>query len=171
MKKTKNYLNRNFKKERSDDLLPIKKRSELMSKIRSRDTKFEKDFIAKLKKATHKKFQVNVASMKGKPDIVFQKNGVCIFLDSDFWHGWQYPRWKHLLKNDFWREKIENNRKRDRKTTIYLRKNNWIVLRFWGHEIRKNPKQTIPKIKKQLLGQKAKFKELFDSALAKSMKN
>ncbi|MFH1145643.1 MAG: very short patch repair endonuclease [bacterium] len=143
----KNYLNRNFKKERSDDLLPTKKRSELMSKIRSRDTKFEKEFIAALRKATRKKFQTNVASIKGKPDIVFQKDKICIFLDSNFWHGWYYPRWKHLLKNDFWREKIENNRKRDRKTTVYLRKNSWSVLRYWEHQI-KNPDKSIRKILK-----------------------
>lgn len=147
MKKTKNYLNRNFNRERSNDLLPKKKRSELMSKIRSRDTGFEKGFIVFLRRATRKKFQTNVASIKGKPDIVFQKDKVCIFLDSNFWHGWYYPRWKHLLKNDFWREKIENNRKRDRKTTIYLRKNNWIVLRFWEHEIKSTPEKVVIKLK------------------------
>lgn len=140
MKKTSNYLNRNFKKSRSDDSLTIKKRSNLMSKIRSRDTKFEQDFIATLKKITGKNFQTNVSSIKGKPDIVFLKKRVCIFLDSDFWHGWYYSRWKHLLKNDFWRTKIENNRNRDRKTTIYLRKNDWIVLRFWEHQIKNKDK-------------------------------
>ncbi len=150
MKKTKNYLNRNFKKGRSDDLLPIKKRSELMSKIRSRDTKFEREFIVSLRKATRKKFQTNVASIKGKPDIVFQKDKVCVFLDSDFWHGWYYPRWKHLLKNDFWREKIENNRRRDRKIKAYLRKNSWTVLRFWEHAIHKDSDETVRTIKKHI---------------------
>ncbi|OGE03347.1 hypothetical protein A3B21_04260 [Candidatus Uhrbacteria bacterium RIFCSPLOWO2_01_FULL_47_24] len=149
MKKTKNYLNRNFKKERSEDLLPIKKRSELMSKIRSRDTKFEREFIVSLRKTTRKKFQTNVSSIKGKPDIVFQQDKVCVFLDSDFWHGWYYPRWKHLLKNDFWREKIENNRKRDRKTTAYLSKKGWTILRFWEHKI-KNPDESIRKILKEI---------------------
>lgn len=150
MKKTKNYLNRNFKKKRNDDLLPTKRRSELMSKIRSRDTKFEREFIVSLRKATRKKFQTNVALIKGKPDIVFQKVKVCIFLDSDFWHGWYYPKWRHLLKNNFWRKKIENNRKRDRKITAYLRKNNWAAIRFWEHEIKKDPKQAVAKIKKTL---------------------
>ena len=150
MKKTKNYLNRNFKKERSDDLLPAKKRSELMSKIRSRDTKFERDFIFSLRKATRKRFRTNVASIKGKPDIVFQKDKVCVFLDSNFWHGWYYPRWKHLLKNNFWREKIQNNRKRDRKTTAYLRENGWIVLRFWEHDIKQNSTKIVSHIMQKL---------------------
>ena len=148
MRKTKNYLNRNFKKERSNDLLSTKKRSELMSKIRSRDTKFEREFISALMKATRKKFQTNVVSIKGKPDIVFSKDKICVFLDSDFWHGWYYPQWKHLLKNDFWREKIENNRKRDKKTTLYLRKNGWKVIRIWEHEIKKDLNKSISKILK-----------------------
>ncbi len=97
MKKTKNYLNRDFNRQRKDDLLPMEKRSELMSKIRSRDTKFEREFIEALKKATRKKFQTNIVSIKGKPDIVFYKDKICVFLDSDFWHGWYYPCWKHLL--------------------------------------------------------------------------
>ena len=146
MKKTRNYLNRDFKKQRKDDALPTKKRSELMSKIRSKDTKFERTFLGVLEKSTRKKFQTNVTSIKGKPDIVFRKDKVCVFLDSDFWHGWYYPRWKHLLKNDFWREKIENNRKRDRKITIYLRKNGWKVYRFWEHNVKKDIKKLINKI-------------------------
>lgn len=121
-----------------------------MSTIRSSNTKFEQKFIATLKTATKKKFQTNVASIKGKPDVVFQKNKICVFLDSDFWHGWQYPRWKHLLKNDFWKNKIENNKKRDRKTTLYLRKHGWKVIRIWGHQIDKRSARTITQITDRL---------------------
>lgn len=120
------------------DRLSKEKRSALMSKIRSENTRFEQDFIEKLKKRTRKKFRTHERSIRGTPDIVFQKDKVCVFLDSDFWHGWYYPRWKHQLKNDFWREKIENNRKRDRKTTVYLRKSGWTVLRFWEHDLKKD---------------------------------
>ena len=137
-KKTNNYSTRNFKKKRGEDKLSKQERSERMAKIRSRGTKFEKDFIAKLEKSTRKKFKINDITVLGKPDIVFIKYKVCVFLDSDFWHGWQYPRWKHLLKNNFWREKIERNRKRDIKVTQTLRKQGWTVLRFWEHNIKKN---------------------------------
>jgi len=126
------------------------KRSEIMAKIRSKDTIFERDFAVILKKATRKKFQMNVSTIKGKPDIVFAKKKVCIFLDSDFWHGWRYPRWKHIL-NSFWKEKIEDNRRRDKKTTAYLRKNGWTVLRFWEHEIATNPRKILKKVTKHLL--------------------
>lgn len=150
MRKTKNYLNRNFDKKRSKDLLSVKKRSELMTKIRSKATKFEQKFIFVLRKATRKKFKTNVVSIRGKPDVVFQRDMVCVFLDSDFWHGWYYPRWKHLLKNDFWREKIEKNRKRDKKISSYLRKNGWTVLRFWEHEIKGGAAKATKEIKKVL---------------------
>lgn len=107
-----------------------------MSKIRSSNTQFEKDFTLELKKRTGRKFRINARDLRGKPDIVFQKEKVCVFLDSDFWHGWQYPRWKGILKNDFWKDKIENTRNRDKKTTAYLRKKGWKVLRIWGHQIK-----------------------------------
>lgn len=117
-----------------------------MSKIKSKNTKFEKEFIAVLKKFTNRKFKTNVSSIKGKPDIVFIKEKICIFLDSDFWHGWQYTRRKHLLKNSFWRKKIEATRKRDKKITIYLRNSGWRVIRIWEHEIKKNPEKAVNKI-------------------------
>jgi DNA mismatch endonuclease (patch repair protein) len=68
---------------------------------------------------------------------------VCIFLDSDFWHGWQYPRWKHLLKSDFWRQKIERNRERDRQVSRKLRQQKWRVVRVWEHNLRKNLEGTV----------------------------
>lgn len=142
----KNYLGRNFKKERTTDKQSPQSRSSQMSKIRSKNTKFEKEFIADLNSKIPGKFITYVNSIKGKPDIVFKKEKVCVFLDSDFWHGWQYPRWQHLLKNDFWKEKIKANRKRDRKTSIYLKKNGWKVIRIWEHQIKKNKSYFIAKI-------------------------
>lgn len=132
-KRTRNNLNRNFSKTRNLDQLTVQERSRRMSLVRSKSTKFEQDFIAILKNSTHKTFTTNDASVLGKPDLVFKKHKVCVFLDSNFWHGWQYPRWKHLLKDDFWGEKIERNRKRDRKVTRKLRSESWVVLRFWEH--------------------------------------
>lgn len=149
-KRIKNSLGRNFKRKRSIDRLNDKARSKLMSRIRSKKTLFERDFIKALKKRTPLKFFVNVTTIKGKPDIVFWKQKVCVFLDSDFWHGWQYPRWKHLLKNDFWRKKIERNRDRDKNITSYLRKHDWKIIRIWEHLINKDDKSQIKRILKVL---------------------
>src|SRR3990167_2024387 len=129
VRKIRNYLGRNFKKSRSDDVNDTEKRSALMAKIKSRGTKFEKDFLKELKIKTKIKFKTNVAKLKGKPDIVFVKEKVCVFLDSDFWV-----------------DKITNNWLRDRKTTGYLRKRGWRVLRFWEHSIKNNPNRVFEKI-------------------------
>ncbi len=149
-RRIKNYLGRNFKKKRESDRITKEHRSVVMSKIRSRDTKFEEDFICALKKRTRKTFERNVQLIKGKPDIVFKRDKLCVFLDSDFWHGWQYPRWKHLLKDNFWRNKIEKNRERDKKTTTYLRRHGWTVVRVWEHSIKNNRCLAIDKIMRYL---------------------
>jgi len=149
-KKINNKLGRNFNRERQKDKITAAKRSAVMSKIRSRGTKFEQDFINALSKATRRKFETHVKDIKGKPDIVFRRKKTCVFLDSNFWHGWQYPRWKHLLKNDFWRQKIESNRRRDRNTTQYLRRHGWMVVRIWGHDLEKQYGQSVGKILKIL---------------------
>ena len=149
-RKTNNYLGRNFGKEREDDKNTKEMRSSIMSKIRSKGTRFELNFVYLLNKKTRKHFKLNVMELKGKPDIVFYKYNLCVFLDSDFWHGWQYPRWKHLLKNDFWRKKIENNRARDRKNNAWLRRNGWVVLRIWEHNIKIDVYKEINRILKSI---------------------
>ena len=145
-KRTRNKLSRNFSKERDLDKLIIHERSRRMSLIRSRSTKFEQGFITTLTKQIHKNFITNDKSVLGKPDITFKRYKVCVFLDSNFWHGWQYPRWKHLLKNDFWREKIERNRRRDKKVTRKLYAEGWSVLRFWEHQLKKDEMICVQRI-------------------------
>ena len=90
--KIRNYQGRNFKKLRSDDKLSKDGRAKLMSTIRSKNTKFETDFLSALTQATKQKFHTHLRGLRGTPDIVFIRRKVCVFLDSDFWHGWQYPR-------------------------------------------------------------------------------
>ena len=144
----KNYSGRNFKKERSKDKISKKKRSAVMSCVRSKNTGLERNFIRILRKEVSRKFHTYQVDIMGKPDVVFKRERVCVFIDSDFWHGWQYPRWKHLLKNDFWREKIERNRKRDKKVTAYLRKKGWRVFRIWEHSLKHASIKTIERVKK-----------------------
>ena len=146
----KNYLGRNLKKTRTPDCLTKKNRSSLMSKIRSKGTAFEKSFVVALKQSTKKRIRLNASEIKGKPDMVFLKERICVFLDSDFWHGWQYPRWKHLLKNDFWRDKIEANRKRDKKVTRYLRTRDWTVIRIWEHDLKRRFVISLDKVLSEL---------------------
>jgi G:T-mismatch repair DNA endonuclease (very short patch repair protein) len=50
-------------------------------------------------------------SLPGRPDMVFLSAAVAVFIDGDFWHGWQFPRWRNRL-SPAWKEKIERNRNR-----------------------------------------------------------
>jgi len=146
MVRIRNYLGRNLSKKREEDKLSADQRSLLMSKISSRGTKLEKNFILALKKNTRNKFIINSREIRGTPDIVFFEEKLCIFLDSDFWHGWQYPRWKHLLKNHAWRNKLERNRARDKKNNLYLRNQGWKVIRIWEHDIKKDSSKVIDRV-------------------------
>ena len=146
----KNYVGRNYKKRRRKDKLSKQQRSSLMSKIRSKNTGLEKSFLRLLKKSTSRKFKTHVKAIRGTPDIVFEKEKVCVFLDGDFWHGWQFPRWKHQMKNKFWKDKIEGNRRRDKRTQTYLRRTGWTVLRFWEHDVRNKSYELIKTIKASL---------------------
>jgi DNA mismatch endonuclease (patch repair protein) len=139
-------MGRNYKKVRVAEALPPLQRSSLMSKIRSKNTKFEEEFISLLRLEIPTTFVTHVRALKGTPDIVFEREKVCVFLDSDFWHGWQYPRWKHLLKDDFWREKIVKNRRRDIRTTRCLKRTGWKVIRLWEHQIKLYPDKAIARI-------------------------
>ena len=150
--KIKNYSGRNFNRRRTADCLTRSKRSSLMSKIRSRNTAFEEDFKRELKKLLKGSFDSYCSDIKGKPDFAFRKQKVCLFLDSDFWHGWQYPRWRHLLKDDFWRNKIERNRFRDRSVTRYLRSKGWKVVRIWEHALKCDSTRCVDEIRRVLQG-------------------
>lgn len=83
------------------------------------------------------RFQRNVRSLPGSPDIVFRRERVAVFVDGDFWHGWRLPAWEHKL-SPFWRDKLRANRTRDRRNFRRLRTDRWRVIRLWQHQIRRD---------------------------------
>ena len=86
------------------------------------------------------RYQKNVKTIIGKPDIVFKGKKVAVFCDSEFWHGYDWERKKFEIKSrkEFWIPKIERNIERDREVTKALEEDGWIVLRFWGKQIKKD---------------------------------
>src|SRR3989344_4385072 len=104
------------------DVMKSQQRSFNMSRIRSKNTGIEKicfDFL----KGNNVYFIKHYKKVTGKPDIAIPSKKKAVFIHSDFWHGWQYPKWKNRLPSQFWKTKIESNRVRDRKTITRLRKN------------------------------------------------
>lgn len=116
-----------------------------MQNIRSKDTKPERIIMDELKKRKIY-FAKNVEKITGKPDIVFRRKKVVVFIDSDFWHG--HPKYGHIPKTniEYWRKKIGNNRKRDKRVNKELKDKGWKVIRIWEHEIKKNIDNIMGKI-------------------------
>ena len=88
------------------------------------------------------RYRKNVKSIIGKPDIAFIKKKVAVFCDSEFWHGFDWEHKKSDIKSnrDFWIPKIEKNIARDKEVNDALAADGWIVLRFWGQQIKKDVK-------------------------------
>ena len=86
------------------------------------------------------RYRKNSTKIFGKPDIVFIGKKVAVFCDSEFWHGYNWEERKRDFKShqEFWIPKIERNMQRDKEVTAKLESEGWIVLRFWGNEIKKN---------------------------------
>lgn len=119
-----------------------------MSRIRA-ETKLESDFLKKLSPIVYPigyRYKKHYGKLPGRPDIVFPKQRLAIFLDGSFWHGKDLKQLKEKRIDPFWIHKIEENRKRDQKQKSLLKKKDWTVLRFWEEEIKGNPDKVIAKI-------------------------
>lgn len=86
------------------------------------------------------RYRKNVKGIIGKPDIAFVGKRIAVFCDSEFWHGYDWENRKQDFKSnqEFWISKIERNIQRDKEVTNTLESQGWIVIRFWGKEIKRN---------------------------------
>ena len=115
------------------DKVTTKKRREIMSKIRSKNTKLEIKFGREIwKKGLRYRKHYKIP---GKPDFVFVSKKIAIFVDSCFWHKCPKHYREPASNRDYWIPKINRNVERDRETAEKLKKEGWTVLRFWEHEI------------------------------------
>lgn len=126
------------------DNLTKAQRSYCMSRVKSKDTSFERTIRSELHQRGYR-FRKHVSSLPGKPDIVFPTQKIAVFIDGDFWHGYRLPLWEHQL-SDFWKNKIKKNQQRDKKNFRTLRGMGWRVIRIWQHEIKRDLNACILKI-------------------------
>lgn len=131
--------------------------SKRMRAIKSSGTKIE----IKLAKALwHKGFRYrkNDKTVFGKPDLVFRKIKLAIFVDSEFWHGknWDVRKFDFKSNIDYWNKKIERNIQRDQEVNEKLNKEGWVVIRLWGEEIENNLSGCIDKIETIIIKSKTK---------------
>ena len=81
----------------------------------------------------------------GKPDFVFQRQRLAIFIDGCYWHGCKCRRLPKTNQS-YWQQKFLANQERDRHVTTRLRKAGWIVMRFWEHQLKWSPERVVNRI-------------------------
>ncbi len=107
-----------------------------MSKQKSRNTGIEMT-LRKILHAAGFRYRVHRRPVKGvrrEADLVFGPARVAVFVDGCFWHGCPVHATWPKNNADFWREKIETNRRRDADTDTRLDEAGWLALRIWEHE-------------------------------------
>ena len=133
------------------DVLTKKQRRYNMSQIKSRDTKPEISLRKIFRKEGLKGYRLHPEEMIGKPDIIFSKQKIAIFIDGCQWHKCQRHYVEPKTNTSFWIKKIEGNVKRDKFINKVLKKDGWKVIRIWEHDLKKKElNKTIPKIIKVL---------------------
>ena len=110
--------------------------SERMARVRNRNTSAEMAVRRELH-ARGLRYRVNLAipgSRRSKPDIVFTRQKLAVFIDGCFWHRCPEHATAPKANADWWDEKLSRNVERDRATDSGLEQAAWSVLRFWEHE-------------------------------------
>lgn len=128
------------------DIFSKEKRSDIMSKVRSKDSKIEIIFRKALWKEGFR-YRKNCKNYFGKPDLVLKKFKTVIFIDSCFWHGCKKHGSLPRTNKNFWLNKINANINRDKIVTKHYKKNEWKIIRIWEHEINKNFEEAVKKCK------------------------
>lgn len=144
------------------DIKSVEDRSRNMSAIRSKDTKPEL-VLRKALWSLGYRYRKNYSKLPGKPDIVLSKYKICVFIDSEFFHGKDYMSGYHSMKynslheqlkhsnnSQFWLDKISKNIERDKFVDSQLKEMGWIVIRFWSKDALKNTASCIEIIEKAI---------------------
>lgn len=139
------------------DIMSRETRSAVMSRIKGRDTGPERA-MASAFAARGLIWESHVRELPGRPDFVFRADRVAVFVDGDFWHGWQFPRWREKL-SDTWEAKIDATRRRDTRNHRHLRRMGWTVVRIWEHEIERSPDRCAARVVARLQSDAAKTQE------------
>src|SRR5262245_26457349 len=130
------------------DHLTPEQRSRAMSQVKLKDGSLEIMIRSELHRRGYR-FRKHVRSLPGSPDVVFPREKIAIFIEGDFWHGYELSKWEHKL-SDFWKEKIHTNIKRDQKNFRKLRKMGWRVVRIWQHQIKRDLQSCVLRIVKAI---------------------
>jgi DNA mismatch endonuclease (patch repair protein) len=117
-----------------------------MSRIRGKDTAPEIKFRKLLWAEGIRGYRIHF-NLPGKPDIVFTKKKIVVFIDGCLWHKCPVCFQEPETRKEFWMKKIQSNVDRDIRNNQNLTADGWIVIRIWEHEIRKEPDRVLEKMR------------------------
>ncbi len=111
-------------------------RSRIMASVKSKNNKStELKFVSLLKEKNITGWRRNYP-LTGNPDFVFPRSKIAVFIDGCFWHSCPSHCRMPSSNVNYWNDKIEKNKIRDRKITKALKMKDWQVIRIWEHEIK-----------------------------------
>lgn len=130
------------------DTFSRRKRSWIMAQVKSIGNKStEKNLLALLRRQEITGWR-RFYPLFGKPDFVFPKARVVVFVDGCFWHGHPGKCRMPVTNRPYWLKKINSNIKRDKRVTRTLQEKGWKVIRIWEDSIQKQ--STMAKLRKAL---------------------
>ncbi len=123
------------------DIFTREKRSEVMKAVKSKNTKTTEMKMISIFKELGIKGWRRTYPLVGKPDFVFPKQKIVVFVDGCFWHGHDCRNVIPKENADFWNKKREYNKAHDEDVTNRLTNKGWTVIRIWECEL-KNKNRT-----------------------------
>ena len=125
------------------DIFSTEKRSAVMKAIKSRNTKTTELKMMEIFKELHITGWRRTYPLIGKPDFVFPKKRLVVFVDGCFWHGHDCRNVTPSDNAEFWDAKRDYNKRHDELVTQTLKSKNWTVIRVWECELKKRNKEKL----------------------------
>lgn len=127
------------------DVFTKRKRSEIMSLVRGTGNRATELRLAAIFRANGITGWRRRSRIFGKPDFVFPKMKIAVFVDGCFWHSCPVHGTVPLTNREFWHRKLIRNRQRDQLVSRTLKERGWTPLRVWQHELRE-PDRVVHRI-------------------------
>lgn len=127
------------------DTLATQKRSEVMAAIRSAGNRATELRLAAIFRVHGITGWRRSQPLLGKPDFVFRRERVAVFVDGCFWHGCRWHCRMPKSRQSYWKPKITRNKMRDKATKGMLERAGWQVYRIWEHSLNE-PKTIIARL-------------------------
>ena len=125
------------------DVFDSKKRSDIMSKVRSNNNKSTELALIKFFKENNITGWKRNYPVKGHPDFVFLDKKIAVFVDGCFWHGHDCRNTRPSDNAEYWNKKRERNMKHDKEVTALFEQRGWTVIRIWECELKKKKTQIL----------------------------